>query len=210
MSNREVSERGAGLGTGDNRLYAPTRLARGPMGRNSANERIGVYVRKSHWAHALIAQNVQLSAALEADDDILLQRLLAAGASANTTDLSGRTLLAVAIAEGRTRCRAVLEAAGASRGVPKRPSKHAGSSDKPNESSKKLKGSGLTNPPTSMCGAACGELRNGLATFNLHWKRAMNTGATLCDDHAPSTAEKSWMLACTYRIALGLVCQCRG
>ena len=29
-----------------------------------SNERIGVYVRKSHWAHALIEQNMQLEAAL--------------------------------------------------------------------------------------------------------------------------------------------------
>ena len=168
------------------------------MGRYTANERIGVYVRQSHWAHALIAQNVQLSAALDADDDVLLKRLLAAGASPNTTNLSGQTLLAVAIAEGRTRCRAVLEAAGANRGLPKR-NQRARGNEEPSEP-KKIKGSGLTDPPSSICGAACGELRNGLATFNLHWKRAMNTGETLCDDKAASTAEKSWMLACTYHL----------
>ena len=171
------------------------------MGRFKGNERIGVYVRQNHWAHALIAQNVQLHAALDDDDDVRLNRLLAAGASPNTTDLSGRTLLAIAIADGRTRCRAVLEAAGASRGLPKRRSKNA-DSDAPAESSKKLKGSGLTNPPTSIFGAACGEIRNGVATFNLHWKRATNTGNTLCDDEAASTAEKSWMLACTHCLAL--------
>ena len=164
------------------------------MGRG--NERIGVYVKQDHWAHALIAQNAQLHAALDDDDDVLLNRLLVAGASPNVTDLSGRTLLWIAIADGRTRCRAVLEAAGASRGLPSRRKKVDG--DVPAEASTKLKGSGLTNPPTSVFGAACGEIRNGLATFNLHWKRSMNTGETLCDDEAPSTAEKSWMLACTH------------
>ena len=180
-------------------------MARGAMGRYSANERIGVYVRQDHWAHALIAQNVQLSAALDADDDVLLKRLLAAGASPNTANLSGQTLLAVAIAEGRTRCRAVLEAAGANRGLPKRPSKHASDkkkSDGAPTDPKKLKGSGLTSPPASALGAAWGELCNGLATFNLHWKRAMNTGDTLCDDEAASSAEKSWMLACTHRLTV--------
>ena len=78
------------------------------MGRFKGNDRIGVYVLQNHWAHALIAQNVQLHAALDDDDDVRLNRLLAAGASPNTTDLSGRTLLAIAIADGRTRCRAVL------------------------------------------------------------------------------------------------------
>jgi hypothetical protein len=171
------------------------------MGRG--NERIGVYVKQDHWAHALIAQNAQLHAALDDDDDVLLNRLLVAGASPNVTDLSGRTLLGIAIADGRTRCRAVLEAAGASRGLPKRPSRRKKvDGDVPVKSTKKLKGSGLTNPPTSVFGAACGEIRNGLATFNLHWKRSMNTGETLCDDEAPSTAEKSWMLACTHCLAL--------
>lgn len=168
------------------------------MGRYTANERIGVYVRRSHWAHALIEQNVQLSAAVDADDDVLLKRLLATGASPNTTNLSGQTLLAVAITEGRTRCRAVLEAAGANRGLPKR-NQRARDSEEPSEP-RKIKGNGLTDPPSSICGAACGELRNGLATFNLHWKRAMNTGETLCDDTAASTAEKSWMLACTHHL----------
>jgi hypothetical protein len=164
------------------------------MGRVSANERIGVYVRKTHWAHALIAQNTQLGAALDADDDVLLNRLIAAGASPNATNLDGQTLLAVAIADGRTRCRAVLEAAGANRGLPKR-RKHADDSDGAGEPSK-VKGSGLTNPPSTICGAAFSELKNNIATFNLHWKRAFNTGDTLCDDMSASAAEKSWMLAC--------------
>ena len=76
----------------------------------------------------MIAQNTQLGAALDADDDVLLNRLIAAGASPNATNLDGQTLLAVAIADGRTRCRAVLEAAGANRGLPKR-RKHADDSD---------------------------------------------------------------------------------
>ena len=33
-----------------------------------SNERIGVYVRKSHWAHALIAQNHELCEAIYKDD----------------------------------------------------------------------------------------------------------------------------------------------
>ena len=152
----------------------------------TANERIGVYVRQSHWAHALIAQNVQLSAALDADDDVLLKRLLAA-ASPNTTNLSGQTLLAVAITEGRTRCRAVLEATGANRGLPNR-NQRAGDSEEPSEP-RNIKGSGLTDPPSGICGAACGELRNGLATFNLH-ETCNEYRQTLCDDKAASTARE--------------------
>ena len=85
-----------------------------------SNERIGVYVRKSHWAHALIEQNMQLEAALRDDDDVMLKRLLATGASPNATNLAGVTLLGVAIHEGRTRCRAALEEIGAKRGLPPR------------------------------------------------------------------------------------------
>jgi hypothetical protein len=35
---------------------------------------VGVYVRKSHWAHALIAASADLVAAVRDDDDITLRR----------------------------------------------------------------------------------------------------------------------------------------
>ena len=87
------------------------------------NRDIGVYVQKEHWAHSINSVSVQLSRAVELDDDLTLDRLLSSGdgLDGNTTDaellklvdVDGFTLLGHAVRGGKARCIALLEMRGA-------------------------------------------------------------------------------------------------
>ena len=78
------------------------------MGGCCSRDGIGVFVSKSHWAHALIQQAADLGAAVRDDDDATLKRLLDAGAHIDTLDLDGHSLLDIATSENKPRCRALL------------------------------------------------------------------------------------------------------
>jgi hypothetical protein len=84
------------------------------MGCCCSIDNIGVYVRNTHWAHALVQQNADLSEAVRRDDDVTLKRLLdVGGGDVDTCDQHGHTLLGIALRQNKPFCRALLESRGA-------------------------------------------------------------------------------------------------
>ena len=84
------------------------------MGCCCSIENIGVYVRNTHWAHALVQQTADLSEAVMRDDDVTLQRLLdVGGGNVDTHNQDGHTLLGIALRQNKPLCRALLESRGA-------------------------------------------------------------------------------------------------
>lgn len=173
------------------------------MGGCCSTDKIGVFVSKSHWAHALIQQAADLGAAVRDDDDERLKRELDAGADINTLDLDGRSLLEIALREGKPRCRALLESRGAerpqkTRALPPRNPRGATAPESDPESGQKKKatqieGRGLRNPGGKLWAVAM-SFANNVLSFHIHFRRGGDP-ATLTNDRAASEAESSWMRA---------------
>jgi hypothetical protein len=173
------------------------------MGCCSSVEGIGVYVRKSHWAHALIKQSEELGDAVREDDDQRLKWLLDTGADMNTLNLDGHSLLGIAMRGDHKRCRALLEARGAhvdlkhsrgnkQRALPQRPQLEATEKQR-GEGARTIQGRGLRDPGGAVW-AAVMNAQNNFRSFHLHFRRGANP-ATLTDTDAASSSEKSWMFA---------------
>ena len=158
-------------------------------------EGIGVYVRRSHWAHALLRQSAELGDAVRRDDDATLERLFGTGADINTINLDGHSLLGIARRLDKRRCRAMLEARGAKLDPKygKEGEGATGDTGGVRELPHVVQGRGLEDPGDFAWAAARSLLNNFLA-FHLHFKRGRNP-ATLTDDEAASPSEKSWMFA---------------
>ena len=168
------------------------------MGGCCSTDKIGVYVSRSHWAHALIQQAADLGAAVRDDDDATLKRLLDAGADINTLDLDGFSLLEIALREGKPRCRALLESRGAerparrknTRTLPPRGAATAPESDPETGQKKKvtqIEGRGLRNPGGKLWAVAM-SFANNVLSFHIHFRRGGDP-ATLTNDRAASEAE---------------------